>query len=526
MAPDPIQHEFEDAQDSRRDAGALQIEIERLAALPSTERVFQKRQVAARFKISIAEISELIRAAQKEAAERAERLKAEAAAKEYERQKAEAEAQAESAAPADDKAVIDELYEKAKPVLEADDPFAAIDNKIKESGYAGDRIPPKLCYLTGLSGLMRHPIKVNLQGPSAAGKNHAYKTGLKLLPADEAFYEFQASSPMALVYSPHSFKHKVVVVAEADSIPKEGPPASAMRSLFEDDEMRYPTVDRDPETHQLVTRDVVKEGPTGAITTSTKPLEWQMGTRFLAADIPDDPEQTLKVLLAEAEAANRLDDAIDLSLEPFHAAYRWLRDAGVKNIKVPFAKSLARLVPRKDVRIRRDFKQVLAVTQTIAFLAQRKRDESDGWIVATVDDYASARALLTSALDKHTNDGITDAVRKVFEAVDAELKDPDKPITVSLPALGERMGVTKSTAHYRARRAIASGYLVNAEERKGHPMKLQLGDPLPSQESVLPTVDELNIRIDIDQAAQSKADKKRPPIEQSDQEPQDNEGAF
>ena len=141
MASDPNRDEFDDANDARRDAGALTVEIERLAALPLTEEVFQRRQVATRFKIPIADICKLIRAARKAAETRAKAAQAEAAARAYQQQKAEAEAEAESAAPADDESVG--LYKSARLLLEADSVLAKLRKHLTEhEGYAGDTAPP------------------------------------------------------------------------------------------------------------------------------------------------------------------------------------------------------------------------------------------------------------------------------------------------------------------------------------------------------------------------------------------------
>ena len=73
--------------------------------------------------------------------------------------------------------------------------------------------------------------------------------------------------------------------------------------------------------------------------------------------LSDDPEQTRAVLLAEADAANRMDAEADDSLEPFIAFQRYLAMAGEKRVAIPFARTLAQLIPASAVRVRRDFKR-------------------------------------------------------------------------------------------------------------------------------------------------------------------------
>jgi hypothetical protein len=47
-----------------------------------------------------------------------------------------------------------------------------------------------------------------------------------------AFYLVRASSPRALVYNAEQFQHRIVIITEVDSLPEEGPAASAIRSLM------------------------------------------------------------------------------------------------------------------------------------------------------------------------------------------------------------------------------------------------------------------------------------------------------
>jgi hypothetical protein len=508
---DGIRETIDAAEEVSANAIRLEAEVARLAGLSDVDRVYEKRTAAKQLGISLAELTKLVN--NKIKRNEVERRCRTAGALETEAQAETANAQAEEKVEASNvQGAADELYESAKSILEADDPLAKVDEKIEGIGYAGDRTPVKLIYIAVLSGPMLRPINLYIQGPSAVGKNFAIDTGLKLHPP-EAVHKISASSPLALVYSGVSFKHITIVIGESDSIPTKGAAASAIRSIAEDSVMVYPVVEKNPETNQYETREVVKEGPTNMIVSGVKPLEWQMGTRFITADIPDDPEQTLAVLLAEADAANQLEDLVDPSLVPYHATYRWLSFVGEKRVAITFARSLARLMPCKDVRVRRDFKQVMMVTKTIAFFAQVKRSKtSDGWVVATLQDYERARALLAPSLDAHLNNGVSDAVRQTVDAV----KENE---TVSLSDLGKRMGVVKSTAHYRAKRAIADGYLVNVEERKGHPMKLKQGDPMPSKESALPTITDLEAQIEKDRRATQQSgsptveSEKRAPFE-------------
>ena len=72
----------------------------------------------------------------------------------------------------------------------------------------------------------------------------------------------------------------------------------------------------------------------------------------------------------------------------------------------------------------------------------------------------------------------------------AELKEKHEH-GVTYLQLGERLGLDKSTAMRRAKVARARGYLKNLEDKRGQPARLVVGEPLPSEVTILPTVETL-----------------------------------
>jgi len=389
-------------------------------------------------------------------------------------------------------AELDRLRALGASILEADDPLEPVRDALRVLGYAGDTRLPELLYTAVASRFQTRPINVHIEAQSASGKNFAISSALALHPED-AYYLLSASSPRALVYSDASFTHRVVVLAEMDSIPADGPAASAIRSIAEDSCLTYETVERNAETEKFITRKIVKAGPTGFITSGVRPLDRQMSTRCLTATVPDDTEQTRAILRAEAAAASGGQPAQgEANLEAFRAAHQWLDQAGEKRVIVPFAAVLADLVPASAVRVRRDFKQLLTCIQTLAFLSQLKRDKTrDGAIVATLDDYRRARRLLEPLFDAITADGVTPAVRETVLAIgDGE--------EVSETELARRLNAHKSTISYRVRRALRAGWLKNSETRRSYPAKLSRGEPLPSVMSALPDVEKLRERCQLE----------------------------
>src|SRR5262249_60823441 len=116
---------------------------------------------------------------------------------------------------------------------------------------------------------------------------------------------------------------------------------------------------RDERTGRHRTRRVEKPGPTGLLTTSTRSLRTQLGTRHLEVPIPDDTQQTRAVMRVQAQASAGLGSAPP-DLAPFVALQRWLALAGAPPGVVPFAPVLPAFVPGGGVPLRRDLPHVLA----------------------------------------------------------------------------------------------------------------------------------------------------------------------
>ncbi len=375
-----------------------------------------------------------------------------------------------------------------RELLHAPDLLDRIGRTIRVRGYAGDLRPPKLGFVALTSRLLERPQNVAYIAQAGAGKNRAVDAARELVPPD-AVYVVKAGSARALIYNEESFEHRVVLFAEADSIPEDGPAASAVRNLAADNSMEYEVVERNEQTARWETRRIVKPGPTGLITTSTRSLGEQMGTRLLEVPIRDDEEQTRDVMRAHAAAvAGPAKATVDVA--PFVAAQRWLELAGERRVAVPFAGILADLLPAAAVRMRRDFRQLLTCVQAIALLYQCQRPRTaEGWIVAAIDDYAAARNLLAPIFDTLAAEGLTPAIRATVEAV----KDGEE---VSAADLATRLKLAKATVSWRTTRAIAAGWLVNREQRKGHPARLARGAPLPDAGSSLPTAEQVRKAFD------------------------------
>jgi hypothetical protein len=379
----------------------------------------------------------------------------------------------------------DALRTQGASVLEAPNILELVGAAAAASGYAGDVRAPKVIYLALTSRILERPVNLAITGPSAAGKNFAVRVVLPAFPRD-AYHEVTGASPLALIYNKASFAHRAVIVGESSALHTEGIGASLLRGLAWDQQLVYETV-IDREHVRLE-----KEGPTSLITTSTGDLDDQLATRLWMVPIADTPAQTRAVLQATGRhAAGRRSAQEDWSA--FVAAQAWLAAAGVHRVTVPFAEALAELLPDHEVRLRRDFPQLLALVQAHALLHQHHRDrDGDGRVVARLVDYGAVSELVGPIFAASVSAGATREIRETVAAVQ-HLTAGITGSTVNITQVAEALKLSSSGAWLRVRQALKHRWLVNDETRKGQHAKLRLGEPLPHT-CGLPGVEEVGER--------------------------------
>lgn len=378
----------------------------------------------------------------------------------------------------------------ARPLLDDPDILHRIGEAMQANGYAGDRTPALLAYVALTSRLTDRPMNLAFVADSSAGKSATVDAALALMPP-QAFYLFSAGSPTAILYTSAEFEHRVVVFKEADSIPKSGPAASAVRALAEDNSLRYEVTRLNRDTGKFETVQVAKQGPTGLITTGTRALRRQLNTRVLRVPVADDVDTTREVMRSKGmRAAGKAPAPPDR--EPFHALQRWLDGPGRRRVIVPFAGALVDLMPSPlELRMRRDFEKLLSCVKAIALLHQRRREETaEGEIIATIDDYKVAREMLLPSFDATAADGVPRAIRETVEAIDRSEKD------ISETDLARRLELTKQAISWRVTRALKNRWLVNDEPRSGKPYRLKRGATLPEEEPMLPEVHDVEYAVE------------------------------
>ncbi|MEQ1883717.1 MAG: hypothetical protein ABL967_01560 [Bryobacteraceae bacterium] len=380
-------------------------------------------------------------------------------------------------------ASVEELYSACQQI--ADDPqvLNRFIHEINEAGFVGEERASRLIFLALVSRLLDEPVSIAVKGPSSAGKSHTTKQVLKFFPP-KAFYALTAMSEKALAYTREPLAHRFLVIYEAEGA--NGKMASYfIRSLLSegciDHVTLVPVGGKEWEQKHLHV-----EGPTGLLTTTTLPsLHPENETRLISVPVNDTPEQTRRIV--KALACGRSRAGIDYA--PWHAFQNWL-GAGPTEVLIPFAERLAEACFVGTVRVRRDFGKLLTLVKAHALIHRNSRDRTlDGAVVARIEDYRAVYSLVLDLMGEAAQSCVSTATRETVAAV-AKLLDEGR-CDVSVTHLAAELEIDKSSASRRVSAAIEGGYLVNGEDRKGHPWKITLGDPLPDDLPILPAPEDL-----------------------------------
>jgi len=366
------------------------------------------------------------------------------------------------------------------------DILAAFADDVARLGLVGETRVAKALYLALTSRLLPEPVSVAVKGPSSAGKSYLTEQVLRFFPAS-AYFALTGMSEMALIYLNESLTNRFIVVYEAAGLKGESGNVF-IRSLLTEAHVRYGTVDKS--SGKLGGRLIEREGPTGLLLTTTDTrLHPEFETRLFSIGVMDTQEQTRRIL--HSTARDHEPGAAEVELEPWLALQTWL-EQGELRVVIPYAPALAEEVPPVAVRLRRDFPAVLNLIRAHALLhrARRERDEH-GRIVATLDDYAAVRELVAAEVAHGAETSVSESMRETVEAarrMTTANKELSATHAVSVSALAAALGIDKSSASRRVRSAVERGYLVNQEDRPGKAAKIALGEPLPQDVEILPTV--------------------------------------
>jgi phage/plasmid primase-like uncharacterized protein/predicted transcriptional regulator len=389
---------------------------------------------------------------------------------------------------------IDKLAASARDIIHAVDVLGLFAANFAEL-YAGEEANAKLLYLVGTSRLFerKKTMHAAVKGPSAVGKSALLSSVMAFMPPEDVI-TFTALSEKALLYTEGDFKHKILAMAEApNNKHAQQFQDYLLRELMSEGKLRYHVPMKIDGEIRTIT--IEKEGPVAFLVTTTKnQLNPENETRMLSLEVDDSEKQTKRVLrkVAKIEGMNRGLD-YSLVLAPWHDFQRWLA-AGERRVFIPFAGELARLIPAKAVRLRRDLGQVLRAIKAHAVLHREHRRRSNkGSIIATIrDDYVAVRELMGGLLAETAGVKMRKTMAETIDAV-VKVQPGDKSKGATVREIAKVLHLDKSAARRRLYAALDEGLIENIESRQGRPAQYRATGQRPQRGDVdiLPSVNEL-----------------------------------
>ena len=207
--------------------------------------------------------------------------------------------------------------------------------------------------------------------------------------------------------------------------------------------------------------------------------------------VADTPAQTQAIM--RKMAAGESDEQIDL--EPWHDFQHWL-GSHMRDVCIPYADALVDLIPPAAVRLRRDFSTLLTFVRVHALIHQGQRSiDADGRVHAELDDYQAVHELIADLVAAGVEATVPATVRETVSAVEALIGESVQfgQRGVSATQVSDQLGLDKSAGWRRVQVALEKGFLRNLEPRAGRQAQLVLGDLLPADRAILPSVDELKM---------------------------------
>jgi len=380
-----------------------------------------------------------------------------------------------------------ETVEQAQALLASENLLYEVLNAVEQLGVAGERQSVLLLFLAVTSRLLRRPLYVLLCGPSASGKSYLAQNVCKLCPP-EAYLEATDLTANAMYYMCEPLSHKVLLLGERkrQARPEEVDTTKALRELVEAQQISKLLPIKVGDRLETVRLHLC--GPAAVIETCSHDLvSDEDRNRAVLAYTTETQEQTREVLRMTARqyvapGTAKPDEVIELH----RTAQRLLQPL---EVTIPFAARLAELFPADRIEARRAFSRVLRVVEALALLRQYQPDRTkdpDGRLLATLDDYRVARAVLRAWADVELGAGLPDAAIRLWE----KAREHGQPFT---RRDAERWtGCPDRTVRRWLTALVNAGLLARHGGGPGKAAEYETTGATPDSLTVLPDPDELD----------------------------------
>jgi DNA primase len=310
----------------------------------------------------------------------------------------------ESAAKPTEYVPSEEELIKARKYLAEPQLLFRVKNALRRQKIVGEEVNKLLLYLIFTSRIMPKPISCIIKGLSSSGKTHLMKQVMTLIPPEDVMLIQDATAKSFYYLDEFALVHKMVVIGEMHGSDDSSYTIREAQDGASDGDLIIQTVEKDPDTNQMVTRKKTVKGPSGFITSTTNPeIHPENETRNFSIFVEINPEKVREtgVILEEKYlgTGNPLPPEEVIML---HNVQRAL-ECGLR-VRIPYVKALLDAFPSSPARVMRDRERFLTILECITVLHQltpgRKRiEENEERILeSNLCDYHIAYSLLNEIL--------------------------------------------------------------------------------------------------------------------------------
>lgn len=325
-----------------------------------------------------------------------------------------------------------DIREKALAVLKSGDPVQYVTDSCKKMVLGADNAFKKLSCCISVQNINQsaglHP---KLNGESSGGKTYTVYTFAHHMPK-EAVIKGSMSAKAGFY---HNDGNRVFRILDDYQAGNEDPDTVIKQTSSE---FHAEYTHRTVANHEGKTLTIGSE-QTWAITSVDASQEIQVLNRQVPINVDDSLDLTIKVneLTIKRYADGERQYPVTESVLVSRCIFQILRDAGYIDVRIPFGNRIEWLdtTNRRNPSLFMD----LVVAFTGMFRYQRERD-SEGYYLATEDDFQAAKALFT---DKDGEELVKRLTRKQREALEYLVSRPEG---VTQDDLATRLGVSRQRA--------------------------------------------------------------------------------
>lgn len=387
----------------------------------------------------------------------------------------------------------EDIREEAASLLADPRLLERITDDVAATGVVGERPLVATLYLVAVSVQLPKPLSAIVRGASTSGKSFVVDRTTGMVPP-EVIMNATSLTTNALYYFPEgTLRHRLIVAGERSRIEDDdrAEATRALREMIEAGRLSKAVAMKNV-GGKIETTLIEQQGPISLVETTTLGNIFEEdANRCLLLATDESTDQTARVLEATARAAAKRPAADSARRQAVH--YTLHRILPRCDVKIPFAEHVSALYPSGQLDARRSFRHLLGLVKASALLhfLQRQRD-SDGNVIATLDDYAVAERLARDPFNAAAS-GVSEGARKFLTALREKFRDKNFSTTEA-----QDVGAGSRRSRYsRLNELNFSGAVEQTEPSRGKvPARWKLTGLDPdAAASVIPSVQSVAYRL-------------------------------